>query len=233
LTDALGELGAREVETASNLAEAMSKLRAAHDLLLVDVHLTDGKPRVLLEMARHLASAPRVVVVAGRSGAVELVELILAGADGYVERPLRPERVRACLESVAHGENALRSIIRAQVGRVNAKKLVHEVRTTMHHQALNLVDGNKKAAARLLGINRRCLQRNPQHQSPRVASEPGEHLTSATRVSSAPRTSQIRVVESVSPGLKQAGVSASERDRLALAARIDERRVSNSRDPFR
>ena len=65
------------------------------------------------------------------------------------------------------GENAtsiaeemdVERVIRAQVGRQALANLIDRVRTTMYAEALRVSNGNKSVAAKLLGVDRRCVQR--------------------------------------------------------------------------
>jgi hypothetical protein len=50
-------------------------------------------------------------------------------------------------------------VIRAQVGRQALAHLIDRVRTTMYAEALRVSNGNKSVAAKLLGVDRRCVQR--------------------------------------------------------------------------
>lgn len=55
--------------------------------------------------------------------------------------------------------SAMELVVRAQVGRQSLIAMVERVRTTMYAEALRICKGNKSAAAKLLGVDRRCVQR--------------------------------------------------------------------------
>ena len=56
-------------------------------------------------------------------------------------------------------ETCIHRMVRAQVGRQALVSLLDQVRNLMYAEALRVSSGNKSVAAKLLAVDRRCVQR--------------------------------------------------------------------------
>ncbi len=95
-----------EVEEAENGIEGLEKcLRRAFDLLLVDVNMPkmDGY-RFLREIRAHpdLQGIP-AVMISTESGEQDREQAFASGANHYIVKPVRPEKLRACVRVLAGG----------------------------------------------------------------------------------------------------------------------------------
>lgn len=119
------------------------------DFALVDLKLGESSGLQLIEPLRALRQDMRILLVTGYASVATAVESIKRGADDYLPKPA-----------------SLSSILRA-LGVEKAEAAEPEDTMTPLHrlewehiqQALAETDGNISAAARLLGMHRRSLQR--------------------------------------------------------------------------
>lgn len=150
-----------EVYTAASAAEA---LQLAHqhqpDFALVDLKLADGDGTGLDLIAPLRAAVPsmRIILVTGYSSVATAVEAIKRGADDYLPKPASVEMI-------------LRAVAGAATLPDEPVSMTPLARIEWEHiqQALAETQGNVSAAARLLGMHRRSLQRKlgkrPAHES--------------------------------------------------------------------
>lgn len=73
------------------------------DLVLLDAQLRDGSGGVVCAEVKTACGA-RVVVIGGRNDPEQLLAAVEAGADGYVTREMRLERLVAALRQVLDGQ---------------------------------------------------------------------------------------------------------------------------------
>ncbi len=144
-------------------AEAATALRLARlhapDFALLDLRLADGDGTGLELIAplREAVPAMRIVLVTGYASVATAVEAIKRGADDYLPKPASAE---AILRAV-RGEAAIESsepVAMTPLARIEWEHI---------QQALAETDGNISAAARLLGMHRRSLQRKLAKRPPR------------------------------------------------------------------
>ena len=90
-----------QVATAADGGEARRAVAAEHpDLIVLDLGLPDVDGAQLIGELRGWAPVP-IVVLSGRSDAVDKVEALDAGADDYVTKPFSMEELVARLRAVA------------------------------------------------------------------------------------------------------------------------------------
>lgn len=140
-----------ETQIALNAHEAIDLARQAPpDFALVDLKLGESSGLSLIEPLRSLREDMRILLVTGYASVATAVESIKRGADDYLPKPA-----------------SLSSILRALGVEKSSEPLEPEDTMTPLHrlewehiqQALAETDGNISAAARLLGMHRRSLQR--------------------------------------------------------------------------
>ena len=145
------------VETATNAAEAIAAANAhAPDFALVDLKLAEDSGLDLVGPLREAHAAMRIVLVTGYASVATAVEAIKRGADHYLAKPTT---VDAILRAIGEKEG---------VEAEPADTMTPLSRLEWEHIQQAMIDsqGNISAAARLLGMHRRSLQR-------KLAKKPG------------------------------------------------------------
>lgn len=116
---------------------------------LIDLRLGKDSGLALIEPLKAVREDMRILLVTGYASIATAVEAIKRGADNYLIKPVTAETiVRALndeLDSEAAPENTMVPLARVEWEHI--------------HQALTETQGNISAAARLLGMHRRSLQR--------------------------------------------------------------------------
>ena len=150
------------VETATNAAEAIAVANAqAPDFALVDLKLAEDSGLDLVGPLREAHAAMRIVLVTGYASVATAVEAIKRGADHYLAKPTT---VDAILRAIGEKEG---------VEAEPADTMTPLSRLEWEHIQQAMIDsqGNISAAARLLGMHRRSLQR-------KLAKKPGRERRS-------------------------------------------------------
>jgi len=145
-------LARRGIDTriALNASQALELARQQPpDFALVDLKLGESSGLQLIEPLRALREDMRILLVTGYASVATAVESIKRGADDYLPKPA-----------------SLTSILRALGVEKSEAPEPEDTMTPLHRlewehiqQALAETDGNISAAARLLGMHRRSLQR--------------------------------------------------------------------------
>jgi two-component system response regulator RegA len=139
-----------ESQTATNSAEALEAAgNKAFDFALVDLKIGKDSGLKLIGPLRSLRPQMRIVMMTGYASVATAVEAIKAGADDYL---LKPVKVDAILHAIADEPRDAAD---------EEETMIPLSRIEWEHiqQALKATDGNISAAARLLGVHRRSLQR--------------------------------------------------------------------------
>ncbi|NBB80096.1 MAG: response regulator [Verrucomicrobia bacterium] len=87
--------------TASDLAEARHHLQETYsqiDLILSDLRLPDGSGDTLLAESRQLRPTPAFIALTAFGTIAQAVELLKAGADNFLTKPLDFEQLQICVE---------------------------------------------------------------------------------------------------------------------------------------
>ena len=139
-----------ESVTAGDAHSALELARAgALDFALLDLKIGKESGLRLIGPLKEIRPAARVVMMTGYASVATAVEAIKAGADDYLLKPVNVDVIlRALAEetgSVAEDEDPMTPLSRLEWEHIQ--------------QALRATDGNISAAARLLGVQRRSLQR--------------------------------------------------------------------------
>jgi two-component system response regulator RegA len=138
--------------TATNVAEALAIANSQPlDFALVDLRLSTESGLALIEPLRQGHPAIRIVLMTGYASVATAVEAIKRGADNYLLKPTTVDQILRTLAANA----AAAPLPEPQSTMTPLSRLEWE-----HiHQALAETNGNVSAAARLLGMHRRSLQR--------------------------------------------------------------------------
>jgi two-component system response regulator RegA len=135
---------------AANSADAIAAAEAHRpDFALIDLRIGTDSGLGLIEPLRLLREDMRILLVTGYASIATAVEAIKRGADNYLPKPVTAE---AILRALADEENdsAEANATMTPLSRLEWEHI---------QQALNETNGNISAAARLLGMHRRSLQR--------------------------------------------------------------------------
>lgn len=136
--------------TAQTAAEALAVARTRRPAFaLIDLKLGGDSGLTLIAPLREIRADMHILLVTGYASIATAVEAIKRGADNYLAKPVTAEAIlRALSDEPGAGlepEDTMLPLSRVEWEHIQ--------------QALNETDGNISAAARLLGMHRRSLQR--------------------------------------------------------------------------
>ena len=194
-------------------------LSMAPDLIVIEAEPADRSGRVQLVEAARASTASPVVIVVGRETEGALVaELLRAGADAYLEKPVTLSVLAEAVLRERDGERLCAHMARLLVGRLSLKDAIQKLRGTMHSEALCRTGGSRRGASVLLGIDRRCVQRmvdefgGPPGRSMMKAPRPRSFapaLQDASRPSGYPDEERTALRSRIPSGLRKAPRSQS------------------------
>lgn len=150
-------LARREIETvtAHDIAGALEQAtRAPPAFALIDLKLGGESGLALIQPLRALRADMRILLVTGYASIATAVEAIKLGADDYLPKPATvPMILRVLGEADEGGEE------HEDVEPPDAMTPISRLQWEHIQQAMHETGGNVSAAARLLGMHRRSLQR--------------------------------------------------------------------------
>ncbi|HRG16606.1 MAG TPA: response regulator [Pseudomonadota bacterium] len=122
------------------------------DFILLDLRLGQSSGLSMIERLREAAPAARIVLLTGFASIATAVEAIKRGADDYLAKPANIAAVLKAIDPETP---------ETDVEDEAPTRMLSFDRVAWEHiqQALRESDGNVSAAARLLGMHRRTLQR--------------------------------------------------------------------------
>jgi len=139
-----------ECATAADAAAALEAAReAAFDFALVDLKMGRDSGLRLIAPLRTLRPDMCIVMMTGYASVATAVEAIKSGADDYLLKPVSVDAILRVLSDDAPADAEEQDTM-IPLGRIEWEHI---------QQALRATDGNVSAAARLLGVHRRSLQR--------------------------------------------------------------------------
>ncbi len=127
------------------------------DFALIDLRLATESGLDLIKPLRQAQPPMRIVLVTGYASVATAVEAIKRGADDYLLKPTSVEMILRALRADGVKEATAPQPTMTPLSRLEWEHI---------HQALAETNGNVSAAARLLGMHRRSLQR-------KLAKKPG------------------------------------------------------------
>lgn len=141
---------------AVDMKDAEPHVHSELDLIIVpDVTPDSLQARRFFERARGIAPLVQCVVVRDDLGRRRKSE----GLFRILVRPLAPEAVADCVTASRDVRLSLTSLTRSLVGRVSMKDAQRVLRHSMSQLALRRTGGSRHAAAALLGVDRRYVQK--------------------------------------------------------------------------
>jgi len=141
---------------------ALAHVRAqALDFALVDLRLEAESGLALIAPLRAAQPAMRIVLITGYASIATAVEAIKRGADDYLLKPTTLAAILRTLQQDAPPAGMRRTTATATAAPEPQPTMTPLARLEWEHihQALSATQGNVSAAARLLGMHRRSLQR--------------------------------------------------------------------------
>jgi len=140
-----------DVRVATGIAEAMRCVREEiPEFAIVDLKLRDESGLALIEPLRQASSEMIIIVVTGYASVATAVEAIKRGADNYLPKPVTAEALLRALTDTASDDPVAPAETMTPLSRLEWEHIA---------QAMTETRGNISAAARLLGMHRRSLQR--------------------------------------------------------------------------
>lgn len=151
LARSLGRRGWQCVCAASAAAALQQARTQPFDAVSLDLNLAGESGLSLIGPLREQLPAAQIVLLTGYASVATAVEAIKRGADNYLPKPA----------SVSQILNALDGLPTGTQDEVAPEQMLRLRRLEWEHiqQALRETDGNVSAAARILGMHRRSLQR--------------------------------------------------------------------------
>jgi two-component system response regulator RegA len=135
--------------TVTQAAHALASATAqAFDFALVDLRIGRDSGLRLIQPLRAARPQMRILLMTGFASVATAVEAIKLGADDYLLKPVNVEAI-------------MRALTEEAAGAEDPDTMIPLSRLEWEHiqQALRATDGNVSAAARMLGMHRRSLQR--------------------------------------------------------------------------
>jgi len=137
-----------QVRIAHDAASALALVEAeAPDFALVDLKIGASSGLDLIAPLRAARADMQIVLVTGYASVATAVEAIKRGADNYLPKPVTAEALLRALNDEPAAEE------------VDTMTPLSRLEWEHIQQAMLACDGNVSAAARLLGMHRRSLQR--------------------------------------------------------------------------
>jgi two-component system response regulator RegA len=159
LAEAIGERGYR-TRTAQNYDEAVRRVREeAPELAVIDLKMPGKSGLELVRTLRELSPGTKAVVCTGFGSIATAVEAIHAGAVNYVTKPADADEILAAFKKLDEPDRATAEVDYQPV-------TLAEAEWEYIQQILADCNGNISKAARLLGIERRTLQRKLKKMRP-------------------------------------------------------------------
>ena len=138
--------------TATDSAAALEHARkVAPEFALVDLNLGSESGLALIPALRALRSDMRILLITGYASVATAVDAIKLGADDYLPKPTTVARILQSLGLTTPSEDAASA--------EPTMTPLHRLEWEHIQQAMRDCNGNVSAAARLLGMHRRSLQR--------------------------------------------------------------------------
>ncbi len=159
LAEAIAERG-YHTATARNYDEAIRQIReSAPELAVIDLKMPGKSGLELVRALRELSPETKSVVCTGFGSIANAVEAIHAGAVNYVTKPADADEILAAFKKADDPDRAVADVEYHPV-------TLAEAEWEYIQQILADCNGNISKAARLLGIERRTLQRKLKKMRP-------------------------------------------------------------------
>jgi DNA-binding NtrC family response regulator len=161
---AVGRSVAAVLEAHALDVRVCADLVAADDLLeswepdLVVVGLSDGRAEDLLERLQRVPPLPPTIVAGEEVTPERAFSLGLRGVRSYLRKPVDLVALEGAVVEALERRVDPTALVRAAVGQVALPDLEAQIRRAMIAEAIRRTAGNRRRAARLLGVSRQFLQ---------------------------------------------------------------------------
>jgi len=146
-----------ETQTASDAASALAVARESRpDFALIDLKLGHDSGLALIQPLREIRADMRILLVTGYASIATAVEAIKLGADDYLPKPAN---IPTILRALGEEDEELGEDVEGEEAALEMMTPLSRLQWEHIQQALHETGGNISAAARLLGMHRRSLQR--------------------------------------------------------------------------
>jgi DNA-binding NtrC family response regulator len=150
---------ASEVRVATTLVEARWQFEEFRpELVVLDFKLPDGTATDVLANVHSVAPLPAIVALSAFADPGDAFALAEVGVRAYLQKPVRLGELNDAIKKALTEPPPLSLSARQAVGHVSLKEAEEALRRTMVKEALERVGGNRRGAARMLGISRELLQ---------------------------------------------------------------------------
>lgn len=144
-----------EANTATDIGSALQQAtQAPPAFALIDLKLGNESGLTLIQPLRELRQDMRILLVTGYASIATAVEAIKLGADDYLPKPATVQMILRALGEEDEGAEEP-----DEIEPPDAMTPISRLQWEHIQQALHETGGNVSAAARLLGMHRRSLQR--------------------------------------------------------------------------
>ncbi len=146
-----------ETLTASDAASALAVAgQSLPDFALIDLKLGQDSGLALIQPLREIRADMRILLVTGYASIATAVEAIKLGADDYLPKPAN---IPTILRALGEEDEELADEPDGDEAALEMMTPLSRLQWEHIQQALHETGGNISAAARLLGMHRRSLQR--------------------------------------------------------------------------
>jgi DNA-binding NtrC family response regulator len=151
--------GIEQVTAVDSIELGVRQARSKVDAIIFDLTM-DRLGGMRIERALRRANPAALLIAVGPSvpGSAAF-RLAAVGVTAFLDLPVDEERVNACLRSLSEPSDLLIHAARVEVGTRDLKQAQRVVRLSMCQEALDRAGGSRRAAARLLGVDRRAVQK--------------------------------------------------------------------------
>ena len=147
-------LSAHDGASASQLIEALTP-----EFAVLDLRLPDGSGLKLIEQLKAADAHTRIVILTGYGSIATAIDAIKQGATHYLTKPADADQIVAAFDQLEPNADVAPATRPLSVERVEWEHI---------QRVLTGVDGNISAAARVLKMHRRTLQRKLNKFPPRA-----------------------------------------------------------------
>lgn len=159
LRTAIRSCGAREILIVKSSEEALCAMKLRPDVVFFSMR-AERLNGARIERVLHARNPKTPLIAFGPPISTPVVfRLAAAGVAAYLDEPFTVADVVSCLEETAPPERRLVHIAGLEVGLRDMKEAQRVLRLSMCAEALRQSGGSRRAAARVLGVDRRAVQK--------------------------------------------------------------------------
>lgn len=159
LRERVGQLLACEVRTLTSFAHAIRRLSSeTPGLILTEAKVNGESCADFVRSALRALPPPLVVITGSKANRARLSQLVMDWADAAASRPVLRAFADEDASAFGTGLDLIDHVARKLVGCIGMSEAQLQVRKAMCEEAITRTNGSRRAAARLLRIDRRYVQ---------------------------------------------------------------------------